>query len=128
MNMFRVVMYVKNLSENFHRHQDLIDTIENYKYLPFATVTEVLETDIGEWHDDHELNFTDCDHAKYFPDAEYHPDPSFALKEYKRTRTIMLKTIKELSDAYSEIGKLKERLAKLERVETFMVSMKDALK
>jgi len=40
----------------------------------------------------------------------------------------MLKTIKELSDAYSEISKLKEKVAKLEKVETFMDSMKDALK
>jgi len=128
MNMFRVVMYVKNLNNDFRNQQDLIDTIQNYKYLSFINIAEVLETDIGEWHDDHELNKRDADYAKYFPDAEYHPDPSFNVKEYKRVKTIMLKTIKELSDAYSEISKLKEKVAKLEKVETFMDSMKDALK
>lgn len=128
MNMFRVVMYVKNLNGDFRNQQDIIDIIQNYKYLPFIHISEVLETDIGKWDDDHELNKRDGDYAKYFPDAEYHPDPSFAIKEYKRTRTIMLKTIKELGEAYSEINKLKEKLTKLEKVETFMVSMKEALK
>lgn len=128
MNMFRVVMYVKNLNGDFRNQQDLIDTIQNYKYLPFTYISEVLETDIGEWHDGHELNFMDGDYAKYFPDAEYHPDPSFNLREYLRVRGMMLKTIYELGLAEREIRELKAKLKKLEKIETFMVSMKDALK
>ena len=107
MNMFRVVMYVKNLNGYFHKPEDIVNIIKNHKYLPFTTITEVLETDIGEWHDDHELNFLDGDCAKYFPDAEYHPNLSFPLEEYRRVRSLMLTYVKRLRDAESEIRELK---------------------
>lgn len=128
MKLFRVTMYVKNLNGNFLNDKHIIETIQNYKYLPFTDVTEVLETDIGEWSDDHELNFIDCDYAKYFPDAEYHPNKSFPLEEYRRVRDAMVRAIKELGEAGREIRILNEKLAKLEKVEIFMNSMKEVLK
>jgi hypothetical protein len=128
MKLFRVTMYVKDLQGNFKNTRDLINTIEDYKHLPFTDVTEVLENDVGKWHDDHELNYVDCDYAKYFPDAEYNPSPSLPLEEYRRVRSIMVESIAKLEEAVREIRNLREKLKKLEKVETFMNSMKEVLK
>lgn len=61
--MRKVVLYVLDLN-NPMSEQDLANEIVNN--LEFAQIGSIKTVDIGEWHDDHELNKRGADHEKYF--------------------------------------------------------------
>ena len=63
--MHRVILYVMDLG-NEHTHESLTSELKSIKYPEFVTVGEIKTTDIGEWHDDHPLNFKGADHEIYF--------------------------------------------------------------
>lgn len=63
--MHRVVLYVKAINNPITAKQVICD-LQNGDCPEFVTIGSVKTVDIGEWHDDHELNFINADHEKYF--------------------------------------------------------------
>lgn len=63
--MHRVVLYVKDLNGP-NTPAGLAQQFKSMKYPEFVTVGKIKTVDIGEWSDDHELNFLGHDHERYF--------------------------------------------------------------
>ena len=66
--LYRAVAYILDLNGDCPSIKSVIENIENNRHPEFIHVHEVLETDCGEWNDDHELNYANAPYEKYFPE------------------------------------------------------------
>lgn len=57
MKAYKVVLKVVD-SDELGKEQ-IIDILENTKFV-YPTVMEITEREIGEWHDEHPLNYVNC--------------------------------------------------------------------
>lgn len=126
--MYRLEVYVMDLNSQFRDEKDLIDHME-YK-TDFLDVDSVDCVDIGEWHDDHPLNKTDCSKAPYFPEyfGEVNEEDPWVKTELKRRKKIMMKAINDCSRLESENYKLKKEIKQLESFRDLLHQMKDVVK
>lgn len=63
--MRKVTLYVLDLN-NPMSEEDIASELEHMRYLESVYVGKIETADIGEWHDDHELNLPGANHEKYF--------------------------------------------------------------
>lgn len=61
----KVTLYILDSNDPL-TDEDIRWQLSTIKHLPFVNVGEIESADIGEWHDDHELNKRGADHEKYF--------------------------------------------------------------
>ena len=66
--LHKVVLYVTDVFGEYFP-EDLKEKLENIKNLS-VHVSSAAWTEVGEWHDDHELNKRGCDRSKYFEKKE----------------------------------------------------------
>lgn len=65
---YKATVYILDLNDTLG---DDIETALEYGDAEFLTVTEVIEADIGEWDDDHPLNYgKNSPWDKYFPPTQ----------------------------------------------------------
>lgn len=62
--LFKLTAYIVDYNEEFDEH-DLADTLEYGPYDIHLRHMKVDGADIGEWHDDHPLNYIDCPKAEF---------------------------------------------------------------
>lgn len=125
--MYRVVAFVKDLNSNAPTKEEVINQIEMNKYPEFIDVLEVDETDIGEWHDEHELNKTMTTELalKYFP-THYHFIGDYSLKiEYNRVKNIMMGLIRENALQRDKMFELEKKINDYKKLEGIMKSIKE---
>lgn len=60
----KIIIYVLEL-DNEYEDDEVKDLIEDNRWLDIS-MGKVESTDIGKWHDGHELNKINCDYEKYF--------------------------------------------------------------
>lgn len=65
--LHKVTIFVTDFRDE-HSHKDLIREFESMKFVDGVYVYELETIDVGEWHDDHELNNRSIDREKYFND------------------------------------------------------------
>ena len=64
----KVTLYVFDMDGNQTDH-DIAMELKSIKHLPFVAMGDIDIVDIGEWHDDHELNKFDADYRKWFKET-----------------------------------------------------------
>lgn len=71
--LFKLTAYVVDYNDEFSQ-RELIDILEYGPYDIHLRQMEVDGADLGEWDDDHPLNYIDCPEAeyeKYFKENNY---------------------------------------------------------
>lgn len=126
--MYRVVSYVLDLNGNNESIEDVKNTIQNNRYPEFHRVKEVLETDIGPWSDDHQLNKSAATKEQfdaYFAELDAPVGDPWLKQEHQRVRSIMLAQIQKNSTLEQENQRLREEIKKLNKVQEFVQTVKD---
>jgi cytidylate kinase len=127
--IYRVVAYVLGLNGDTTA-DELKNTIECNKYPEFLKVDEILESECGDWHDDHPLNKKNPYYLTYFPELiEPSKEGDAWLKqEYNRVRGIMISQISKNSILQDEINRLKSEVASLQKVKELVDNFKGVVK
>lgn len=108
--------------------EELIKELEYNKYPEHLHVQDVQETDIGEWHDGHELNFHGANYKKFFPDIHPGPNDLYLENEYRRVRSIMLQQISQNDILKRENKELLAEIEKLKKIKEFLKTVKELTK
>lgn len=126
--LYRIEMFVLGLNDGCKSTEELSDLLENCKYVDFNHVSDIQETELGEWDDSHPLNQSgNRDLYKgYFPDKYGYPDSSIN-REYQRVRQIMLTTIRENNKLHCELYCLKEEVEQLKKFKEALKTFKDLI-
>lgn len=126
MKMYRIVSHVIALNSSIRSKEDLISAITNGHHIEFHTVKEVLETDIGEWDDDHELNYKGCDHDKYFPELSWKSNDSEEVTPHFRAmRAELMNHLNTIDRLNDQNERLEEEIGKLKKVKELLKNIKD---
>lgn len=129
--LYRVVAYVLNLNNSVPTKEDVIQQLERSRYGTFINVSEVLETDCGEWNDDHELNHANANYDKYFPELSW-PKASLGdrciIKRFQDMRTELLRREDEIAGLKHQARRDREELDKLKKVQEFVKTIGDIIK
>lgn len=126
--LYRVVAYVKDLNGDCPTIKSVIENIESNRHPEFIDVYEVLETDCGEWHDDHELNSLDAPYEKYFPEINPRMGDPELMREIQNVRYALMRSKDLLEENDRENAKLREEIKKLKKVQEFVNTIKDLTK
>lgn len=125
---YKVEAYVLALNGDFQNKEILTEVLENYRYIEHLHVQDIQETDIGEWHDDHELNKRGANYRKFFPDDYGGPNDIHLKNEYSRVRSIMLQQIERNSILERENRKLHDEVEKLKKIQEFVKTIGELTK
>ena len=129
--LYRITSYVLDLNGNNPSIDDVVDQIEANRYPEFHYVKEVLETDIGEWDDDHKLNkmsATMKDFDAYFPEIGAEVGDVWLKQEHQRVRGIMLAQIQKNQCLEDDNEDLRKEIEGLRKVRDLLSTIKDLTK
>lgn len=122
---YKVEVYVLALNGDFQNKEILTEVLENYRYIEHLHVQDIQETDVGEWHDDHELNKRGANYQKFFPDSFPGPCDLYMYEEYRRVRSVMLQQISRNTTLERENRELIKQIQKLKKVQDFLQTIGD---
>ena len=117
--MDRVVLYIKHLNDEPSK-EEVKELLENIRYLDFIGVKDIKRADIGEWDDDHELNYLSAtieDFEKYFPELNSTTNVS---DEITKERDLRMKAEDSLQKKEREVEQLKKKLEKFENLDSIL--------
>jgi hypothetical protein len=117
--MDRVILYVKHLNDEPSK-EEVKDLLEDMRYLDFVNVMDIKRTDIGEWDDDHKLNYLDAtmkDYDKYFPELDSKVNEK---DEIAKERDLRMKAEKSFQKKEREVVELKKKLEKFEKLNSVL--------
>lgn len=129
--MYRIVMYIKDLNNNYSAMKEVKQELENNRYPEFVHVTNLRETDIGDWDDTHPLNqssATEMMYEAYFPEIGADAGDLWLKQEHQRVRSIMLSQIQQNQNLQSQNQELRAQIEKLKKVQEFVDTVKDLVK
>lgn len=116
--LYRVVAYVLNLNGDMPDKKTVVSELTCRKYPEFITVTELQETVVGEWHDDHPLNISERSYDSYFPEI-YERDVNKLSAELAQLRAQYVQEVDKNSLLQNQVDQLKEDLRKVDRTRKF---------
>jgi hypothetical protein len=118
--LYRAVAYILDLNGDCPSIKSVIENIENNRHPEFIHVHEVLETDCGEWNDDHELNYANAPYEKYFPEINPKVGEAELATAYRNLRFQLMRCQDLLDATDNENEKLRQDIKKLHKVQEFV--------
>jgi len=125
-SVYRVEMFVLGLNNGYESKDQLKSLLENIRHVEFSHVSEIQETDIGEWDDDHPLNRSGHDkvYRSLFP--EKYPEQSNRLvDELERMRVAMIDYVRTIEDLNDKVQERDTKLSKYKKLEKIMKDLEE---
>lgn len=125
-SLYRVEMFILGLNSGFESKDQLKSLLENLRHVEFTHVSEIQETDLGEWDDSHPLNQYGNDHLykTYFPE-KYSDHSNRLVDELERMRVAMIDYVRTIEDLNDKVQERDIKLSKYKKLEKIMKDLEE---